>query len=85
MLPSATPRALPALVARMSQASHLLFLVFVALFIMTTPFIRTLPGGQLVDTALLTLVLVAGLLVMQTRRGLLVLATLLVVLGVIAR
>ncbi len=76
---------LAALYARTSRASHLIFLVALGLFIIATPFVGTLPGGELVNTALLTLVLMSGLLVIQARRGTLLLATLLMVPGVVAR
>jgi hypothetical protein len=69
----------------MSRASHLIFLVALGLFIVAMPFIGALPGGELVNSVRLTLVLTSGLLVIQARRGTLVLATLLMVPGVVAR
>jgi ion channel len=71
--------------ARTSRASHLIFLVVLGLFIVATPFVGTLPAGELIITALLTLVLTSGLLVIQARRGTFLLAMLLVVPGVVAR
>ena len=65
--------------------SHLLFLVVLVLFSVATPFIGTLSGGELVNAALLTLVMASGLLVIQARRGTLMLAMLLVVPAVVAR
>jgi hypothetical protein len=76
---------LAAVCARISRASHLIFLVVLALFIIATPFVATLLGGELVNSVLLTLVMASGLLVIQARRGTLVLATLLMVPGVVAR
>ena len=74
-----------AVYARIARASHLIFLAALALFIIATPFIGALPGGELVNTALLTLVLASGLLVIQAHRGTLVLATALLVPGVAAK
>jgi voltage-gated potassium channel len=76
---------LGAVYARIVRASHLIFLVALGLFIVAIPFVEALPGGELVNTMLLTLVLSAGVLVIQARRGTLVLAMLLVVPGVVAR
>jgi len=70
---------------RIDQASHLIFLVILALFIIATPFLETLPKGQLINTALLTLVMLSGLVVIGARRGTLLLAMVLVVPGVVAR
>jgi hypothetical protein len=64
---------------------HLVFLVALGLFIVAIPFVEALPGGELVNTSLLTLVLISGVLVLQARRGTLLLAMLLVVPGLVAR
>jgi len=71
--------------AWVSRSSHLVFLVVLALFIVATPFVGTLPRAELINSALLTLVLISGLLVLQARRGTLVLAILLAVPGLVAR
>jgi Ion channel len=78
-------QTLAAVYARSSRTSHLIFLVVLGLFIVAMPFIGALPGGELVNSVLLTLVLASGLLVIQARRGTLVLATLLMVPGVATR
>ena len=86
--PSDHPRVvspLAALYARTSQASHLAFLVALGLFIIAIPFVEALPGGELVNSVLLTLVLTSGVLVIQARRATLVLAMLLVVPGLLAK
>jgi hypothetical protein len=69
---------------RICQASHLIFLVILALFIVTLPFIATLPRGHLLNTAFLTLVMLSGLMVIGGR-GTLLVAIVLVVPGVVAR
>jgi len=69
---------------RINQASHFTFLVVLALFIVATPFVGILAGGQLINTALLTLVMLSGLIVIGARRGTLVLAMILLVPGVVA-
>jgi hypothetical protein len=71
--------------ARISRTSHLLFLVALGLFIVAIPFVEALPRGELVNSALLTLVLISGVLVLQARRSTLVLAMLLMVPGLVAR
>ncbi len=67
------------------QESHLVFLVVLSLFIVTTPFFGTLSIGQAINTALFTLVMLSGLMVVGARRGTLLLAMVLVVPGVAAR
>jgi voltage-gated potassium channel len=74
-----------AVYAWIARGSHVIFLVVLTLFIVATPFVATLPGGELLNTGLLTLVLTAGLLVIQAHRGTLVLATALLVPGVAAK
>jgi hypothetical protein len=69
---------------RIYHASHLIFLVVLALFIVTMPFLATFPRGQLINTAFLTLVMVSGLMVIEARRGTLLLAMVLVVPGIVA-
>jgi hypothetical protein len=59
--------------------------VILALFIVTMPFLGTLPRGPLINTAFLTLVMLSGLMVIGIRRGTLLLAIVLVVPGVVAR
>lgn len=78
-------QTLTAAYARTSRASHLVFLVALGLFIVAILFIAALPGGELVNSVLLTLVLASGLLVIEARRGTLVLATLLMVPALVAR
>ena len=71
--------------ARASWSSHLIFLVALGLFIVAIPFVEALPGGELINSALLTLVLISGVLVLQARRSTLVLAMLLMVPGLVAK
>src|SRR5215475_12627719 len=71
--------------SRIAQASHLVFLVALAVFIVASPFLAPLPSGALINTALFTLVMLAGLMVIGVRRGTLLLAMVLVVPGVVAR
>jgi voltage-gated potassium channel len=71
--------------ARASVSFHLVFLVALGLFIVAIPFMEELPGGELVTSGLLTLVLISGVLVVQTHRATLVLALLLVVAALVAR
>jgi len=68
----------------MSQASHLIFLVALAVFIVTVPFLGAVAGGQLVNTVLFTLVMLSGFTVLGVRRGTLLLAMALLVPGVVA-
>jgi len=70
---------------RIDQASHLIFLVALALFIVTVPFLGAVAGGQLINTALFTLVMLSGFTVLGVRRGTLLLAIALLVPGVVAR
>ncbi len=62
-----------------------MFLIALGLFIIATPFLGDLPAPELINTALLTLVMASGLVVVGARRGTLVLAALLVLPGVVAR
>jgi hypothetical protein len=78
-------QTLAAAFQRVSLSSHLVFLIVLAVFIIATPFVGTLPRAELINSGLLTLVLASGLLVIQARRGTLVLATLLAVPGLVAR
>ena len=71
--------------SRIAQASHLVFLVALAVFIVASPFLAPLPSGALINTALFTLVMLAGLMVIGVRRGTLLLAMVLVVPGVATR
>lgn len=71
--------ARPAGSAAAHPASTLAFLVALVLFIVAIPFLQDLPHGDLVQSALLTLVLVSGLLAIGARRGTLVFAAVLVI------
>jgi len=82
---SSAKRPVQASIARIPYAPTLVFLVVLGLYIVAIPFVVDLPAGQLINTALLTLVMLSGLLVIQARRATLVLAMLLVVPGVVAR
>ena len=74
-----------AVYGRFASAAQLIFLVVLALFIVAVPFIETLPGGELINALLLTLVLISGVMAIGTRRGTLVLAMLVVIPGLTAR
>jgi len=78
-------QTLAAAYARASPSYHLIFLVALGLFIVAVPFVEALPGGELINSGLLTLVLISGVLVLRARRGTLVLAMVLVVPGLVAR
>ena len=78
-------QTVPAASAGASLSSHLLFLVALGLFIVAVPFVEALPGGELANSALLTLVLISGVLVLRARRGTLVLAMVLAGPGLVAR
>jgi len=67
------------------QESHLVFLVILSLFIVAMPFFGSLPSGQVINTALFTLVMLSGLMVVGARGSTLLLAIVLVVPGVAAR
>ena len=76
---------LAALYARTSAAAHLIFLVALGLTIVAFPFVEALPAGELFNSVLVTLVLMSGVVVIQARRGTLVLAVLLVICGLLAK
>ena len=68
-----------AVYGRFASAAQLIFLIVLALFIVAVPFIETIPDGELINSLLLTLVLVSGDMVVGTRRAALVLAMLAVI------
>jgi hypothetical protein len=68
-----------AVYGRFASAAQLIFLVMLAVFIVAVPFIEALPGGELINSLWLTLVLISGVMVIGTRRGTLVLAMLVVI------
>jgi len=74
-----------AVYGRFAPLAQLIFLVVLALFIVAVPFIEFLPGGELINSLLLTLVLISGVMAIGTRRGTLVLAMLVVIPGLAAR
>ena len=71
--------------AETRRVSILAFLVALVLFIVAIPFLQDLPHGDLIQSALLTLVLVSGLLAIGARRGTLVLAAVLVSAALVAK
>jgi hypothetical protein len=81
--PIRPPRAAES--AEAHRVSILAFLVALVLFIVAIPFLQDLPRGDLVQSALLTLVLVSGLLAIGARRGTLVLAAVLVIAALAAK
>jgi len=84
-MPSSTNRSVPGLLARFFPVSNLIFLVVLGTFIVASPFLGSLRRGALINSALLTLVLIAGVIVVGARRATLVPAALLVVVGLLAR
>ena len=82
---SSSNRSVTALFARIFPSANLIFLVVLVAFIVASPFLGTLPQGALINSALLTLVLIAGVVVVGARRATLVPAILLVVVGLVAR
>ena len=75
------PRAAESAEAR--HVSVLVFLVALVLFIVAIPFLQDLPHGDLIQSALLTLVLVSGLLAIGVRRGMLAPAAVLVIAALV--
>src|SRR5215470_8523948 len=84
-MPSSINRSVPTRLARIFPAANFIFLVVLVAFIVASPFLGTLPAGVLINSALLTLVLIAGVVVVGARRATLVPAILLVVVGLVAR
>lgn len=84
-MPSPIKQSWPGLLARIFPTSNFIFLVVLATFIVASPFLGTLPRGALINSALLTLVLIAGVVVVGARRATLVLAVLLLIPGLVAR
>ena len=82
---SSTNRSGPGLFARILPASNFIFLVDLVTFVVASPFLGTLPAGVLINSVLLTLVLIAGVIVVGARRATLVPAIFLVVIGLVAR
>jgi hypothetical protein len=82
---SSTNRSVTALFARIFPSANLIFLVVLVAFIVASPFLGTLPQGALINSGLLTLVLIAGVVVVGARRTTLVLALLLLIPGLVAR
>jgi voltage-gated potassium channel len=84
-MPSSIDRSRPGLLARIFPASNLIFLLVLGTFIIASPFLGSLQTGDLVNSALLTLVMVAGVAVVGARRATLVPASLLVAVALGAR
>ena len=82
---SSSNRSVTALFARIFPSANLIFLVVLVVFIVASPFLGSLPQGALIISALLTLVLIAGVVVVGARRATLVLAVLLLIPGLVAR
>src|SRR5262249_11689997 len=82
---SSVNRSMPSLLVRIFPASNLIFLLVLGTFIVASPFLGSLQGGDLINSVLLTLVLVAGVTVVGARRTTLVPAIVLVVVGLLAR
>jgi len=82
---SSINRSGPGLFARIRPASNFIFLVVLVTFVVASPFLGTLPAGVLINSVLLTLVLIAGVIVVGARRATLVPAIFLVVVGLVAR
>ena len=81
--PIRLPRAAES--AEAHRVSIFVFLVALVLFIVAIPFLQDLPRGDLVQSVLLTLVLVSGLLAIGARRGTLALAAVLVIAALMAK
>jgi voltage-gated potassium channel len=69
----------------MLRFSAVQFLIFLALFIVSAPFVEKLPNGAFIDGSILTLVLISGVLAVGRSRRILIVAVLLVVPAVIGR
>lgn len=82
---SSINRSVPTRFARIFPAANLSFLLVLVAFIVASPFLGSLSGGNLINSALLTLVLITGVVVLGARRSTLVLAIILVIPGLVAR
>jgi hypothetical protein len=82
---SSIKHSVPSRLARIFPASNLIFLLVLGTFIIASPFLGSLQGGDLINSALLTLVMIAGVAVVGARRATLAPAILLVVVALLAR